>query len=166
MRATTRATVGLIGTCFAALSVVAAPAVAGLPNAVIGTGRVQDTNTTVLVTSSGRTVYVFTGDHSARSSCYGRCLAGWKPVLTGAKAFARSGSGVSQKLLGTTRRTNGQLQVTYDRRPLYTNADDTGRGQDYGQFCPGNTGGYWFIVNKNGTPNKKVIGPNPMCEGY
>ncbi len=164
MRARTRVAVGLIGMSVAVLPAVTSQAIAGLPNAVIGTGRVQ--GTTVLVNSSGRTVYVFTGDHGGRSKCYGRCLSGWKPVLTGAKVFARHGSGVNPKLLGITRRTNGQLQVSYDRRPLYTNADDSRRGQDYGQFCPGNTGGYWFIVNKNGTPNKTVIGPNPMCEGY
>ncbi len=162
MGAGRRAAVGLIGTCAAALSVAAAPAIAGLPNAVIGTGRVQP-GTTALVNARGRTVYVFTGDHNGRSYCYRTCLTGWNPVLTGGKVFARNGSGVTQKLLGTTRRTNGQLQVTYNRRPLYTNTEDNGPGQDYGQFCQGNTGGYWFIVDERGNPNKRVIN---VCQGY
>ena len=161
MRATRHAAAGLVGTCVAALSGVAAPAIAGLPNAVIGTHRVQ--TTTALVNSSRRTVYVFTGDHNGRSYCNGPCLSGWKPVLTGGKVFARKGSGVNQKLLGTTRRSNGQLQVTYSHRPLYTNTEDHAPGQDYGQFCPGNTGGYWFIVNKNGSPNKQQVN---VCQAY
>ena len=165
MLPTTRGAAGLVVTCVALSCAVAAPAVARLPTAVIGTGRVQAT--TVLVTSSRRTVYVYTGDHNGRSSCNGGCLSGWKPVLTAGKPVASKGSGVNQKLLGITRRSNGQLQVTYDRRPLYTNADDHGPGQDYGQFCPGTTGGHWFIVNKNGTPNKTLLGSNPMCNsGY
>ena len=160
MGATRHAVAGLIGTCAAVLSVAAAPAVAGLPNAVIGSGRVQ--GTTVLVTSKGRTVYVYTGDRRGRSNCVGSCLSGWKPVLTGGKVFARKGSGVSQRMLGTTRRTNGQLQVTYNHRPLYTSTQDHAAGQDYGQACQG-TGGYWFIVNTRGNPNKQVIN---LCGAY
>ena len=161
MGLTRRASAGLIGTSAVALSVLAAPAIAGLPNAVLGSGRVQ--GTTVLVTSHGRTVYVFTGDHNGRSSCAGGCLAGWKPVLTGPKVFARRGSGVNQKLLAPTRRSSGQLQVTYNHHPLYTNNEDNGPGQDYGQFCQGNAGGYWFIIDKRGNPNKRVIN---VCQGY
>ena len=153
-----RAAVGLIGAGAAAISVLAAPAIAALPNAVIGTGKVGSPQTTIaLVNSQRRTVYMFTGDHNNKSSCNGACLTGWKPVLTGRKVFARAGSGVSQKLLGTTRRSNGQLQVTYNRHPLYTNNSDNGPGQDYGQACPGNTGGHWFIVNKRGNPNKTAF---------
>jgi predicted lipoprotein with Yx(FWY)xxD motif len=91
------------------------------------------------------------------------CLSGWVPVLTGGKVFARRGSGVNQKLLGTTRRKNGKLQVTYNRHPLYTNTTDTAPGQAYGQGCPGATGGVWWVLSKRGTPTSAGIG---TCQLY
>jgi predicted lipoprotein with Yx(FWY)xxD motif len=157
---------GLCATVAAALAVVAlagAPAVAlaGLPNAVIGAGQVQ--GAVVLQDARGHTVYMSTGDLHGRSSCYGSCLSGWNPVLTGAKVFARKGSGLNQKLLGTTRRRNGKLQVTYNHHPLYTDSADTRRGQDYGQACTTDTGATWEMLNKRGNP---VTSPGPSCQFY
>lgn len=151
----------VIAICVSAGALAAVPAIAQLPNAVIGTGRVQ--GVTVLVNARGHTVYIFTHDSRGRSNCYGQCLSGWKPVLTGGKVFARRGSAVHPKLLGTTRRRDGKLQVTYNHHPLYTNTEDTGPGQDYGQFCQGVPSGYWFIINPRGDPNKHVIS---ICTGY
>src|SRR5947209_7519862 len=86
------------------LGIVPAVAAAGLPNAVIGAGNVQ--GATALLNARGRTVYMWTSERHGRANCYDSCLPGWKPVLTGGKVFARAGSGVDQKLLGTTRRRN------------------------------------------------------------
>jgi predicted lipoprotein with Yx(FWY)xxD motif len=143
-----------------ALAAVPAVAAAGLPSAVIGAGNVQ--GAIALQNARGRTVYLWTGERHGRSNCYGSCLPGWSPVLTGGKVFARKGSGVDQKLLGTTRRRNGALQVTYNHHPLYTNSSDTSRGDDYGQGCPGPTG-TWWMLNTRGNPIKGVIG---VCQGY
>jgi predicted lipoprotein with Yx(FWY)xxD motif len=160
MGQTKRAAAGLVGAGAVALAVAAAPAIAGLPNAVIGSGKVQ--GVTALVNARGHTVYMYTGDRNGKSNCYGSCTSGWKPVLTGTKSIARAGSGVNQRLLGTARRRNGQLQVTYNHHPLYTNTQDNRAGLDYGQFCQGDNG-YWFIVNKQGNPNKQLIN---VCGGY
>jgi predicted lipoprotein with Yx(FWY)xxD motif len=47
--------------------------------------------------------------------------------------------------LGTTRRTDGSLQATYNGRPLYTYIADTAPGQAKGNKLNIN-GGLWFEV--------------------
>jgi predicted lipoprotein with Yx(FWY)xxD motif len=72
----------------------------------------------------------------------------WPPVLTNGKP--RPGNGVKAKLLGTTKRSNGKLSVTYAGQPLYYYVDDT----------PGNIlchdvvefGGLWLILSPGGAP--------------
>ena len=146
----------------AALVIAAVPAaaVAGRSSTTIGAGKVQ--GSVALQNAKGLTVYMWTGERHGRSSCYGTCLGGWSPVLTGGKVLARKGSGVNQKLLGTTRRKNGTLQVTYNHHPLYTNANDTKPGDDSGQGCTGPTGNWWML-NRRGNPIKSVTG---TCQFY
>ena len=72
----------------------------------------------VLVDSRGRTLYLFEGDKSRKSMCSGSCATFWPPLLTTGKP--RAGAGVKAKLLGTTKRAGGALQVTYRGHPLYT----------------------------------------------
>jgi predicted lipoprotein with Yx(FWY)xxD motif len=136
-------------------------AIAGLANAMIGTSKVQ--NSPVLADHRGHTLYLWTGDRGGRSGCYGDCLHDWKPLLTAGKVFARNGSGVNQKLLGTTRRRDGKLQVTYNRHPLYTYNSDNGPGQDYGQGCAGFSSGHWWMLNRSGNAVKGIVG---VCQGY
>ena len=62
-------------------------------------------------------VYIFQRDSRGRSNCYGECARLWPPVYTKGKPVA--GAGVRKDLLGTTRRRDGRLQVTYRGRPLY-----------------------------------------------
>jgi predicted lipoprotein with Yx(FWY)xxD motif len=67
-------------------------------------------------------------------------------MLTKAKPVA--GDGIRQSLLGTTRRRDGKLQVTYAGHPLYYYAND-GKGeikcQNVSEF-----GGLWLVVRPNG----------------
>ena len=72
----------------------------------------------ILVDSRGRTLYLFEKDKSRKSMCSGSCATFWPPLLTTGKP--RAGAGVKAKLLGTTRRAGGALQVTYRGHPLYT----------------------------------------------
>ena len=53
------------------------------------------------------------------SKCYGSCAAYWPPVT----GTAAAGPGVPGKI-GTIRRTDGALQLTYDGHPLYTYIGD------------------------------------------
>ena len=61
----------------------------------------------------------------------------------------RAGTGVKAKLLGTTKRKNGKLQVTYNHHPLYLYAGDTGAGQVSGQGL-NFFGGKWWVLSAAG----------------
>lgn len=136
-------------------------AIAGLSNAVIRAGNVNGVK--VLQNSHRRTIYISTADHRGRPVCYGNCLKDWKPIITpSGKVFAKSGSGVIQKLLGTTRRRNGKLQVTYAGHPLYTYNSDPGPGYDFGQGCTDPSGHSFWIVKVDGKPVTDFFG----CQGY
>lgn len=98
---------------------------------------------------SGKVVYVFGADRGSTSRCYGLCAAAWPPLLTTAKPSASAG--VESKLLGTTKRTDGKLQVTYNGHPLYYySADKVGK-----IMCQHASmhGGLWLIIKPDGRPD-------------
>jgi predicted lipoprotein with Yx(FWY)xxD motif len=65
-----------------------------------------------------------------------------------------SGPGVKAKLLGTTKRKDGTVQVTYNKWPLYLWVIDSGPKESTGQAI-NNLGGKWFVISPNGTVVKK-----------
>src|SRR5262245_47007522 len=71
----------------------------------------------VLVDSHGKTLYIWAHDKGAKSTCYGDCAAYWPPLLTRSRPVATGGA--QARLLGTTRRNDGRVQVTYAGHPLY-----------------------------------------------
>jgi predicted lipoprotein with Yx(FWY)xxD motif len=98
---------------------------------------------------SGKVVYVFGADRGSTSRCYGVCAKAWPPLLTTGAPLA--GRGVQTKLLGTTKRRNGTLQVTYNGHPLYYYyADEVGK-----IMCQHANmhGGLWLVIKPNGQPN-------------
>jgi predicted lipoprotein with Yx(FWY)xxD motif len=101
----------------------------------------------VLVDQRGRTLYLFEPDRFGRSVCYGKCAAAWPPLLT--TGSPRPGAGVRASLLGTTRRNDGKLQVTYQGYPVYTFVEDTRPGQTSGQGLDG-FGGEWYVLDPQG----------------
>ena len=103
----------------------------------------------ILFDGRGRVLYLFARDRGGRSSCSGACAKAWPPFLT--KGAPRNLSGVNAKLLGTTRRSNGTLQVTYAKHPLYYFKGDTRPGQIKCQNVS-NFGGLWLVVAPGGKP--------------
>ena len=101
----------------------------------------------VLATSKGRTLYLFMKDKHGKSSCNGQCATYWPPLMK--KGALRAGPGVKAKLLGTTRRKNGKLQVTYNGHPVYLYKLDSGSGQVSGQG-QNFFGGKWYVVSASG----------------
>jgi predicted lipoprotein with Yx(FWY)xxD motif len=130
------------------LGLLAAGAIADEATRSNATVSLRKTNLgLILVNGRGHTLYLFAKDRKARSSCYGSCARFWPPLLSRSKPTA--GSGVKRSLLGTTRRTNGSLQVTYNNHPLYTYALDKRAGQTKGE---GNSlfGAKWWAVSAKG----------------
>ena len=106
----------------------------------------------VLVTVHGRTLYMFAADKHGKSTCYGQCAHYWPPLLTTGKPTA--GTGVKASLLGTTKRKDGKLQVTYSGHPLYRYLSDTKAGQTRGQGL-NLSGGLWWALLPTGALDKK-----------
>ena len=119
---------------------------AGGGAAVVSLGNAGDLGM-VLVDSEGRTLYDFHKDKGSTSACYGACAAAWPPLLTEGNPQAQGPA--DRSMLGTTKRKDGTLQVTYNGWPLYTYAGDQSPGEangnDIDQF-----GGEWYALQPNG----------------
>jgi predicted lipoprotein with Yx(FWY)xxD motif len=102
----------------------------------------------ILADGRGQAFYLFGGDSSDSSHCYGACANRWPPVLAQGAPQARSGA--QSRLLGTTRRRDGKLQLTYAGHPMYYyDGDSPGQVlcQNVDEF-----GGTWLVVQPNGQP--------------
>ncbi len=116
----------------------------------VTTGTVKGLGT-VLVDGQGLTLYLFVPDkQSGSSSCYGECASAWPPLLLpDGVTTPVAGTGIKSSLLGTTHRTDGTVQVTYNKWPLYTWAGDSEPGQASGQGL-NNSGGLWYVLSPDG----------------
>jgi predicted lipoprotein with Yx(FWY)xxD motif len=101
----------------------------------------------ILVSSSGRTLYLFGKDRNGKSACTGQCATFWPPLI--AKSKPRAAGGAKASLLGTTKRGDGRLQVTYNHHPLYMFAQDKKRGQTNGEGVNA-FGAVWNAVSPAG----------------
>ena len=118
----------------AAAAAPAAPGATGVGTAALKPG-------TALVDGAGRTVYLFEADNGTSSTCYGQCAQIWAPVPAGGP----TSGGARAALVGTTMRTDGSTQATYNGRPLYTYIADSAPGQAKGNKLNLN-GGLWYEV--------------------
>ena len=104
-----------------------------------------------LVDARGQSVYLFEKDDGGESYCTGACAAVWPPLETSAVS-PQAGAGIQSGALGTIKRGDGDMQVTYHGHPLYYYAADAStpgktRGEDVEQFGSG-----WYLVNGQGDP--------------
>ena len=110
----------------------------------------------ILVNARGHTLYMFAKDRNGKSSCSGSCAKFWPPSLQRGKATA--GPGVKKSLIGTTKRSNGSVQLTYNKHPLYTFALDKKSGQTNGEGQLA-FGARWYAVSGKGTAVVKASPP-------
>ena len=101
----------------------------------------------VLFDAHGRVLYVFGRDHGKRSTCSGACAKAWPPFLT--KGTPKARAGVRGGLIGTTRRADGSVQVTYAGHPLYYFRGVVKPRQIKCQNVS-NFGGLWLVVAPDG----------------
>jgi len=100
-----------------------------------------------ITTSNGHTLYLFRADHGTTSDCYGKCATYWPPLLTTGKPVPQGR--VKGTLLGTTKRKDGKMQVTYKGHPLYTFLLDKKAGQTAGEGSK-NFGAAWYALAPSG----------------
>ncbi len=101
-----------------------------------------------LVDRRGFALYQFTHDAPSTSRCFGACAAAWPPYLTRAAPSAAA-AGADARLLGSVRRPDGRLQVTYARHPLYYYVGDRHPGEVRCQAVL-EYGGTWNVVAPDG----------------
>lgn len=120
------------------------------PEAPPATGTVITTGDsefgTMLFNEDNQAIYIWEVEKSEKPECYGDCATAWPPVLT--KGEPQADGDVKEGLLGTTKRTDGTTQVTYNGHPLYY----------YAHEAPGEVkchnisthGGLWWVIQPNG----------------
>jgi predicted lipoprotein with Yx(FWY)xxD motif len=84
---------------------------------------------TILVNSQGMTLYHLSGEVNGKFICTSSaCLGVWHPLIASSSGTP---SGVGS--LGTVKRPEGTMQVTYKGTPLYTFTGDQQPGETKGQ---------------------------------
>jgi predicted lipoprotein with Yx(FWY)xxD motif len=126
------------------------PKTAGGRAATLGVGSVGLGK--ILVDSRAHTLYLFKNDSGTTSSCFGACAANWPPLR--ARGAPTVGSGAKESLVGTTMRSDGKAQVTYNGHPLYVFSGDEKAGDTNGEGVNA-FGGNWYVLDPSG--NKIVI---------
>jgi predicted lipoprotein with Yx(FWY)xxD motif len=124
---------------FAALAAGSAVA-ATAPIRPVAIRYVDDKFGPILATPRRQALYYWTAENDFRIHCTDECAKLWPPLIT------RSRTAVPRRLdrikgtFGTIRRPDGRLQVTFNRRPVYTYIHEGPT-----QVLCDNAGG-WFVV--------------------
>jgi predicted lipoprotein with Yx(FWY)xxD motif len=127
---------------------------------------------TVLVNSSGRTIYFVKtpAEVNGNIECTGSCLSFWFPVTAG--SVNPGSSGLPGKLGTIHRPDDGKTQLTYNGMPLYTFKLDTAAGQAHGNNYTDNFNGttfHWQVVTTSGTSGgtgTSTPAPSNSSSGY
>jgi predicted lipoprotein with Yx(FWY)xxD motif len=94
---------------------------------------------------SGHTLYRFDGDKGSKSTCYGACAKAWPPALTEGKIRAVD---VPRRMVSTSKRKDGTIQLTYDGHPLYTHSGEK-QGENKGNGATA-FGAEWHALRRSG----------------
>jgi predicted lipoprotein with Yx(FWY)xxD motif len=116
-----------------------------------GTRAVVNTKSTslgtILVNSSGQTLYLDVNDKSGHFACTGQCAAAWPVLKTSGKP--KAAGKVKASMLGTVKHGSA-TQVTYNGHPLYTFVQDSTSTPISGEGVNG-----FFVVSPSGSKIKK-----------
>jgi predicted lipoprotein with Yx(FWY)xxD motif len=143
----------------AVLGVGAAMAATASTHSSGGTVKVMKSSTygTVLVSSTGLTLYRYALDKKGVSLCGTGCVQLWPPYLLKGKAKPTAGPGATAGLLGTIKRANGAVQISYAGFPLYMYAADKKAGAMGGQGFQNQ----WYVVSPTGALVKHAVAAPP-----
>jgi predicted lipoprotein with Yx(FWY)xxD motif len=117
---------------------------------------------TILVDSQGMTLYHLGGEVNGKFICTSTaCLGVWHPLIApaGSEPSGEVGS------LGTVKRPEGTMQVTYKGTPLYTFGQDKQAGETNGQGIK--DVGTWSVIttSSSSTPSSTSSSSEPEKSG-
>ncbi|HTR76142.1 MAG TPA: hypothetical protein VMH33_12885 [Solirubrobacterales bacterium] len=111
-----------------AVSAVAVPlALARGSKTVAGEAKAPSLHKTVLTNTKGLTLYTLSGETDGKFICTGTCLKAWPPLIVSAGTKPKG-----PVRLGTIKRPEGRIQVTYKGMPVYTFSGDSKKGEANG----------------------------------
>jgi predicted lipoprotein with Yx(FWY)xxD motif len=117
----------------------------------------------ILIDSKGRTLYLFEKDSGTKSACTGGCATAWPPLRASGKPTA--GGGAKASSLGTTPRSDGKPQVTYNGHPLYGYQGDSKPGDTNGQNIAA-FGAEWYVLSPSGNAITTSSSSSGGSNGY
>jgi predicted lipoprotein with Yx(FWY)xxD motif len=124
-----RQTAALILSAILVVSAVAVPmALAKGSRTVAGEATAPSLHRTVLTNTKGLTLYTLSGEKNGKFICTGSCLKSWPPLLVAADTTPKG-----PVKLGTIKRPEGKIQVTYKGAPVYTFSGDSKKGEANGE---------------------------------
>jgi predicted lipoprotein with Yx(FWY)xxD motif len=103
----------------------------------------------IVVSANGLTLYHLTSEKNGAIKCVGACTSLWLPVLSSGKGKPALGPGLATAKLGTVRRPNGKLQLTYNKFPLYRYYLDKAAGETNGEAVKDGAAA-WYAISTAG----------------
>jgi predicted lipoprotein with Yx(FWY)xxD motif len=135
----------------AAAGVVAAGAMAASSHPTVKVMKTASLGK-LLATSSGLTLYHYTDEKGGKIDCKGACAKLWPPLLVKAGVKPTLGPGLSAAKVGTVKRPDGGMQVTYNGYALYRYAPDKKAGDVKGQALFK----AWYVIAPTGKLVKRA----------
>lgn len=117
--------------------------------------------TKIIVDARGFTLYHMTSEKKGSIGCTTACRKAWPPLLVTGSAKPVAGAGLSTTKLGTVKRPDGGVQVTYNGYALYHYSGDKAAGKVSGQ----GVGGIWYALTPAGTVTKAAAKPTSSQTG-
>jgi len=129
---------------------------------VVKTAANSALGATILVNNQGMTLYRLSGEQNGKWICTSAaCVQTWHPLIapSGGAPTGTVGS------LGTVKRPDGTMQVTYKGAPLYTFVQDQKAGDAKGQGIK--DVGTWGAISTSATASGKSTksAPTPASSG-
>jgi predicted lipoprotein with Yx(FWY)xxD motif len=100
---------------------------------------------TVLVSGTGRALYIFTPEKGGKIKCTGGCASLWPLLRPAAGGTPEVASAVHPNLVGTISTSTGRV-MTYAGWPLHIYTADA----DHGTYRGQGNGGQWYLISPSG----------------